>query len=127
MQLPIYLAILGWIIGIWAIFFPVCYLVFWKLTNKNLRRASLFQVFGISFVFLIHLTYLYHAWDYGVKWQGYSHTVWVTTINVALFTILSLCAYFSWKHASESMTRATTIAIFVVLSWFAFPYLGELP
>jgi hypothetical protein len=85
--------------------------------------------YALLFV-LTALTVLWfvHGWTYGLQYQGAQHTRVVCVVNVIWIALLWVLAVHSLK-AAPSFARSLVFhgAVFAWLSWYAFPYLGELP
>ena len=105
---------------------PTLYLLVLKLLSpsKHFPKIvlSLVLVFGI-----LNLLYFLSAWEYGIKYQGFGHTKIVAVENLVGFGIALLMAVIALNKRSKLLSLTTNLFLFVVLSWCAFPYLGELP
>ena len=65
------------------------------------------------------------GWSYGVHYQGLSHTASLACINAA-FTLVAIAILIKHKSSpSRHGSLAFHGALFVWLTWFAFPWLGE--
>ena len=76
---------------------------------------------------LLNLQYLKFAWNYGQQWQGAFHTLWVAIENATGFTIAISIAVIAAHRDSKVLALWAQFAVLAMLSWCAFPYLGELP
>ena len=124
---PIFLVILAWIIWLFALLvLPAIYFATAYFGMRWSRYPAL--VLGMVLLFAaLNIWYFVNAWSYGIKWQGESHTYAVTIINAICFAIVGILAVLGVAKNSMNAARNAHLALFVVLSWCAFPYLGELP
>jgi len=124
--MPIYMVVLAWTLsyGFLAVM-PVIYLLEFKLLN---RRTNFGKVVLISAIFFSALNayYFSQAWDYGYDYQGEFHTRVVAAENLVGFTSLVGLAYFGISMNSKMLQNSANLLLFLLLSWCAFPYLGEL-
>ena len=129
--MPIYQVILAWIISIFSILvMPLIYLLEMKLISQS-KHFSIIVTALITILALLNLKYFWGAWDYGLKYQGELHTQIVAIENVVGFSIALAISIWSLKNKNKNKnTVASYVAnfiLFALLSWCAFPYLGELP
>jgi hypothetical protein len=125
--LPVYLVILGWILFFLPLLFtPALYLLSTKLSAKSkyfsIITISLSVIFGV-----LNLMYFCNAWSYGVRWQGAEYTKFVAIENIVGFGIVLILSIWSHLKKSQNGIYAANLILFALLSWCAFPYLGELP
>ena len=126
--MPIYLVLLALGIGYGAVgIFPIIHVFSWWLISKQVNISGLLQFLGIGVLFALDAFYLYSAQYYGNTYQGRAHTNIVTIVNIGAFLILLPLSLFSWKRGSYQLTRLTNFCLLFFLSYYAFPYLGELP
>jgi hypothetical protein len=78
----------------------------------------------LSALTLVEFTF---DWNYGVKYQGLHHTVSMLIINLVWLALLSLSTIRSSQQHSFVRNLLSHWILFAWLSWYAFPYLGELP
>ena len=125
--MPLYLVILAWVIsyGFLLVMPSVYLLVFNFLRNKrNFGRG----VFIASLVFsVLSILHFFGSWEYGVKYQGEAHTRIVAVENLVGFIGLLVVAYLGVRKSSKVLQYSANLYLFLLLSWCAFPYLGELP
>jgi len=81
----------------------------------------------VVFVGLLNAVYFWLAWQDGVMYQGEAHTKIVAGENLVGFGIALAVAMIAVKKQSASAAFSANLLLFVLLSWCAFPYLGELP
>jgi hypothetical protein len=125
--MPFYLVILAWIFSYgFLLIMPIIYLlVFNLLCNK---RNFGWGVFIASLAFsVLSIFYFTWSWEYGVKYQGEEHTKIVVVENFIGFTGLLVLAYLGARNNSKVMQYSANLHLFLLLSWCAVPYLGELP
>lgn len=125
--MPLYMVILVWTLsyGFLAVM-PVIYLLEFELLSQ---RSYFGKVVFVSALFFTALNayYFSQAWSYGYKHQGEFHTNVVAAENLAGFASLIALAYFGISKNSKMLQNSANLLLFLLLSWCAFPYLGELP
>jgi hypothetical protein len=127
--LPILTVIPGFICGPPAVILPTLLFFAW---SPGLFRGDI-RVPKRSYVLLAVLTALsglwfIGGWNYGLKWQDARYTHLVCVLNCVW--VVSLWAMFIYNWKQEPSFRANLLlhwTLFAWLSWYAFPYLGELP
>ena len=68
------------------------------------------------------------GWKYGLQYQGSQYTHLVCAINFVWVASLWALVIYDWKRApSFGANLLFHWIVFVWLSWYAFPWLGELP
>lgn len=124
---PLYLVVLAWISFFLApVFTPILYLINIKLSSKS-KYFPIITIFLIILFSVLNLWYFYGGWSYGVNYQGLEHTQIVAIENIVGFGIASFLSIWSHFRKSQMGTYAANLITFILLSWCAFPYLGELP
>ena len=93
----------------------------------NVRRFAGIVLGASLLLGLVSAIYLIGSWPYGLRWQGLSHTLIVTGINVVGVSLVLALAWTGFRRKSQQLSVAAYFGIFAMLSWCAFPYLGELP
>jgi hypothetical protein len=80
---------------------------------------------GVATAFSV--LYFVMGWQYGIRYQGASHTLATAVIN--RFFLLALWGW--WLAIRQKASKPNALAFATLLHcwlfWFAFPYLGELP
>lgn len=105
---------------------PALYILVLKFLSPSVHFTKI--VFALVFVFgVLNTLYFQNAWEYGVKYQGTEHTKIVAIENVVGFGLAALIAAIALVKSSRSLALTANLFLFVLLSWCAFPYLGELP
>lgn len=125
--MPLYLVILAWVLSYgFLLVMPAIYLIEFNFLRKkqNCGKGVLVAAF-VFFVFSIF--YFLVSWEYGVKYQGETHTKIVAALNLMGFIGLLVVAYLGVKKNSKILQYSANLYLFLLLSWCAFPYLGELP
>lgn len=125
--MPIHLVLLAWINSILFLFFtPGLYLLSLKIaaSSKHFSAVVLGLVAGFT---TLNILYFYGAWDYGTKYQGILHTQTVASENAVGFLVALFLSGWGVVKKSQFVTYLANLLLFVLLSWCAFPYLGELP
>lgn len=125
--MPFYLIILAWVILPFAIFLtPLCYFLVFHFGSKS-PKLSLYILVLSVILGALNAWFFYTSWDYGIRYQGEFHTKIVAIWNVVGFAFLfGLAIYAHMKQIRIAMLLANFL-LFALLSWCAFPYLGELP
>lgn len=124
---PIYQVLLAWTTGIgFLLVMPVIYvgtaLWFWDSPDRG------WKTFWVSAAFaVLNVAYLVSAWDDGTRWQGAMHTRIVVAENAVGLVIVLVLALMSLRPRAQLLQSAALFLVFAMLSWCAFPYLGELP
>lgn len=125
--MPIYLVILAWVATPLTLFLtPALYLLSTKLSGKS-KYFSIITISMIVIFAILNLWYFYGSYSYGIKYQGLEHTQIVFIENIVGFGVALLLAAWSHFRKSQAGTYAANLIFFILLSWCAFPYLGEMP
>lgn len=96
--------------------------LFSPLTHFPKIVFSLIVAFGV-----LNILYFKFSWDYGLKYQGETHTKIVAIENLVGFGTAVLVGSFALGKNSRHLALFANLFLFMLLSWCAFPYLGELP
>jgi hypothetical protein len=93
--------------------------------HENFKISRLFTGISASLVSL-SIMFLFVAYDYGVKYQGLNHILFMYLFN-GIF-ICSLIAAYIANNRKPSINNALVfrVLLFCWLGWCAFPWLGEL-
>jgi hypothetical protein len=68
------------------------------------------------------------GWKFGLQYEGPHYTHQVCALNALWITALCIMLLRRWKRESTyGASLAVHWMLFAWLSWYAFPYLGELP
>lgn len=125
--MPVYLVILAWITAfLYMLFTPGIYLLLLKYFYSS-SKLSAVTITLVIIMSLLNAWYFYGSWGYGEKYQGVEHTKIVAIENMLGFGVVLILSV--WAHIKKvrSGTYAANLLLFVLLSWCAFPYLGEMP
>jgi hypothetical protein len=112
------------------ILFPFVIPVLYVLVLKFLSPSKYFTKIVLALVVILgalNIWYFQNAWEYGLKYQGSEHTIIVATENVVGFCIALVISTIGLAKGSRPLSLIANLVLFVLLSWCAFPYLGELP
>lgn len=125
--MPLYMVIMVWILsyGFLAVM-PVIYLIEFVLLSQCTYFGKAVLISALFFTAL-SAYYFSQAWSHGYKYQGAFHTKVVAVENLVGFTSLIVLAYFGVSRNSKILQNLANLLLFLLLSWCAFPYLGELP
>ena len=125
--IPFYMVLLVWTFSYASlVVLPLIYAAeFYLLSGKaNFGKIVLTASLVLS---ALSILYFLASWEYGLKHQGELHTRIVAVENVVGFLALSSLSILGLLRASKTLQRAANLLLFVLLTWCAFPYLGELP
>ena len=125
--MPLYMVVMAWILsyGFLAVM-PTIYILEFKLLSKRSYFGRIVLISALSFAAL-NAYYFTQAWGYGYKYQGEFHTKIVAVENFVGFVVLVVMAYFGMSKNSKKLQNSANLLLFLLLSWCAFPYLGEMP
>ncbi|MBK8161798.1 MAG: hypothetical protein IPK65_01195 [Gammaproteobacteria bacterium] len=125
--MPFYLVMLAWILSYgFVVVLPLVYLIEFKLLSKRENLGVLVLIIASLFS-VLSIIYFWGFWEYGVKYQGKMHTQVVAAENIVDFIALVVLAYLGMSRKSKVLQYSANLLLFLLLSWCAFPYLGELP
>ena len=125
--MPIYLVITAWIASyLYVVVTPSLYLIATHIICTWERAFPIMTAVYVG-VAVLNVLYFRAAMDYGIQFQGEQHVEIVTVQNfVGCLNVITL-AGFAWMDRSRQKMLIANLLFFVVMSWCAFPYLGELP
>lgn len=124
---PFYLLVLAWAISfLFTLFTPALYLLTLKFSSKSKNFSTIILSLVVALAAL-NMLYFNGSWSYGTKYQGMEHTQIVALENIIGFSMALLLSAWSHFKKSRAGTYAASFLLFALLSWCAFPYLGELP
>lgn len=125
--MPFYMVMLAWMLSYSFIFvIPIIYLIEFKLLSDKNNFGKIILIAALLFSTL-SLLYFWASWEYGIKYQGELHTKIVAIENIVGFSSLLVMAYIGIIKKSKIMQCSANLYLFFLLTWCAFPYLGELP
>ncbi len=125
--MPLYQVVLAWVIAHYYLaVMPSLYLITTGLASS---KANFSKIVIIAIVVLATLNFVYfwNSWGYGYKYQGELHTNIVALVNLFGFSIALFLAIKAHIKNNIPTTYLANFILFALLSWCAFPYLGELP
>ena len=125
--MPLHMVVMAWILsyGFLAVM-PTIYILEFKLLSKRSYFGRIVLMSALLFAAL-NAYYFTQAWNYGYKYQGKFHTKVVAVENFVGFIALVVMAYFGMYKNSKKLQNSANLLLFLLLSWCAFPYLGEMP
>lgn len=125
--MPTHQVLLAWTTGfLYLLVLPIIYFAslpaLWNATRRGEIILALIALLAVATIY-----WFMASWEYGYKYQGATHTQLVATENA-----IGICAAAGLSVAgllkkTRTMQLAAYLLMFVLLSWCAFPYLGELP
>jgi membrane protein YdbS with pleckstrin-like domain len=125
--MPIYLVLLAWITGYFYMFVvPTVYAIWTYLASRHNRFEEFVFAIVLAITFLNALYFL-TSWQYGFRYQGEQHMFITGGINFFGFGTALFVAAIGKTSKSKSLAYTANLILFGLLSWQAFPYLGELP
>ena len=105
---------------------PALYLLVLKLSSSSIHFTKIILALVVA-LGVLNIMYFQSAWEYGIKYQGPEHTKIVAIENLLGFGIVLAISVTALAKGSRSLTYTANLILFMLLSWCAFPYLGELP
>jgi hypothetical protein len=126
--MPMLVVIPTFVLHVGAMFIPVAFFFAW---NPNLFRGEAtvpkrtYWLLGITI--LLNVAWFVSGWKWGVQFEGMRYVRIVGITNAAWAALL--VALFAVFRKRESFKKNLFLhwMLFAWLSWYAFPYLGELP
>jgi hypothetical protein len=125
MPLPIVLVVFMTLI-LFPFLTPALYLLVLKFSSPSLHFTKIVLVLVVV-ISAFNIMYFQNSWEYGVKYQGPEHTKTIAIENIVGFGIAILIAVVALAKGSMLLAHVANFLLFLLLSWCAFPYLGELP
>jgi hypothetical protein len=125
--MPLYMVVMAWTLsyGFLAVM-PAIYLLEFQFLSQRSYFGKVVLISASLFAAL-NAYYFSQAWSYGYKYQGEFHTKIVAAENLVGFAGLIILAYVGVSKKSKMLQYSANLFLFLLLSWCAFPYLGELP
>ena len=124
---PLYLLLLAWTMSFVAVLvLPVIYF----LSAYYGSRIQGYPIWVVALTLLIaglDAWYFTEAWAFGIKWQGAGYTQTMVILNILSLSAVSFVAAWGVLKNSMKAAKIAHLCLFIVLSWCAFPVLGELP
>lgn len=105
---------------------PSLYLLVLRLSSYSVHFTKMILALVVAFGAL-NIMYFQSSWEYGLKYQGPEYIMIVAIENLLGFGITLVISVTALAKGSRSLTYAANLSLFILLSWCAFPYLGELP
>lgn len=125
--MPLHLVLVAWAAHVLAVLLtPALYLLTLKLSSNSSRFPQSVCILIAVFAAL-SVWYFHGSWSYGVQYQGAAHTRVVAAENIVGFGVALSISLWSLVRKSPPATYLANLFLFTLLSWCAFPYLGELP
>jgi hypothetical protein len=93
-----------------------------RLTILPKRTVALTAILSLLTVF-----YFIVSWKHGLEYQGQKHTIIVCLMNILWLGMLWWAILRALRQPSFKTSLLSHWLLFAWLSWYAFPYLGELP
>ncbi len=125
--MPMHQVLLAWILGYgFIIVLPLCYLISLPLLWR-LKAFGNIVIFSALIFASLSVVWFSSSWEFGQKYQGLVHTRIVAIENAIGIAAVLFLAIVGLVRESLHLQTAAYFLIFVMLSWCAFPYLGELP
>ena len=112
-----------------AVLLPPILYIAWSPNLLTYTHSILPKRTAVLTAVLSVLTIIYFtlSWKYGVEYQGQEHTIILCLINVLWLAMLWGAIFRALRQPSFRATLLSHWLLFAWLSWYAFPYLGELP
>ncbi len=124
---PFYMMMLAWSMPYgYIVVMSIIYVIEFSLIRNRKNFGTFILILAIFFS-VLDIWYFYGAWEFGVEYQGYTYTKIVAIGNMVGFASLVILSYLGVKTKSRTLQHSANLFLFLLLSWYAFPYLGELP
>ncbi len=124
---PFYLIILSLFISYFSIFaMPLLYTVSFLFIYNIGNSIAKFR-YVVILISIFNFFDIYMSWNYGVKINGIDYVQKILFINIIAFVILIFLSEFAYRKNLKRLFFFNNLYLFFLLSWCAFPYLGELP
>lgn len=104
---------------------PLIYIIEFKLLYNKRNFGKIVLVKALIFA-ILNIYYIWASWEYGIAYQGELHTIIVTIENAICFLCLIILAYLAVLKNLKKLQYFANLFLFLLLSWCAFPYLGEM-
>jgi hypothetical protein len=107
---------------------PLLFLALNSELLKGTEKASTKAYVLLCVASILSVLWFLDGWKLGLEYEGSQYTQVVFAVNVGWLLLLWGLAIVELKTAPSFAKNLTfQCAIFIWLSWYAFPYLGELP
>ncbi|KLN61718.1 hypothetical protein WH96_05210 [Kiloniella spongiae] len=104
---------------------PLLYMLALKIFS-NSRHFSKVVIFLILAFAFLNLLYFLNSWDLAVKYQSYDYALFIALENGVGFLLALTMGLAGHIKKSRRLTLTANLTLFILLSWCAFPYLGEM-
>ena len=112
---------------VWWLVSPALFVgLTWPSAERPERRPVATAVTLVSAVTASAVWYTI-AWEYGMRWQGARYLVTTVAVNVVVVIVVALATWLAVRAPSFRRTFAANLILGWWLSWYPFPWLGELP
>ena len=105
-------------------------ILFWLVGSNLFRggaRPRLHALIATMALGILNLWWLVTSWSYGLQWQGLTHTVSVTALNLSVYAVGLSLILKARRVPSFAVSYWGHWCVFLWLAWLSFPYFGELP
>ncbi|HZF28240.1 MAG TPA: hypothetical protein VE907_03920 [Gammaproteobacteria bacterium] len=124
--MPLHQVILAWTTGFGQLaVLPITYVVTLALLWDSDALGEFVQVASIV-VLVLNVLYFVTSLGSGLRHQGSLHTFVVAGYNVVGLAAVVALAVLGRQRDAKQLQVAAYLILFAMLSWCAFPYLGEL-
>ncbi len=103
---------------------PILYIFVLKLFSNSKHFAKMIIILILGFAILNYI-FFQNAWDLGVKYQSLQYAQFVAMENIIGFLLALTLAVMGHIKKSRRLVLSANLVLFALLSWCAFPYLGE--
>ena len=124
---PVYLLLLAWTISFVAVLVLPAIYFFSAYYGPRIQSYPIWVAALTLAIAGLDVWYFTEMWAYGIKWQGADYTYTMVALNILGFGTVGLIAAWAVLKNSMQAAKIAHFCLFVVLSWCAFPVLGELP
>ncbi|KKJ78770.1 hypothetical protein WH95_01500 [Kiloniella litopenaei] len=104
---------------------PLLYMLVIKIFSNSRHFSKVVIILILVFAFLNFYHFL-NTWDLGVKYRSYEYAQFIAIENIVGFFIALTMGIAGHIKKSRRLILGANLTLFILLSWCAFPYLGEI-
>ena len=125
--MPMYLVIMGWMVSYFSVAVMPALFAFQFMLFRNSSKFGLGLILACLIIVVLNVWWFIAGWSYGYKYQGHVHTKIVALENMVGFGVVILLSLWATIKNHKFGLYLANVILFILISWCAFPYLGELP
>ncbi|WP_417454652.1 hypothetical protein [Kiloniella sp.] len=123
--MPLFIVILMGGKYIFPFITPLLYMLILKIFSNSKHFSKVVVSLILAFAFLNFYHFL-NTWDLGVKYRSYEYAQFIAIENIVGFLIALTMGIAGHIKKSRRLILGANLTLFILLSWCAFPYLGEI-